>query len=118
MPDGLGLCQELTPRQSGVVCAGLCGQGRGCIRQGRSLCWGALCGLRTRPFKPWTPQTVHVSSLLTSHIPALPCRACCVNSKWQHATLLELVALPMLPYLTWSIGYYLKIFVVSAEKIK
>jgi hypothetical protein len=41
---------------------------------------------------------------------------CC--SKWQHATLLELVVLPMLPYLTWSVCYYLKIFVVSAEKIK
>jgi hypothetical protein len=38
--------------------------------------------------------------------------------KWDHATLLELVVLPMLPYLAWSIGYYLKIFVVSAEKIK
>lgn len=34
------------------------------------------------------------------------------------AALWELVLLPMLPYLAWSLAYYLKIFVVSAEKIK
>lgn len=45
----------------------------------------------------------------------MSCNEC---SKWHHATLLELVALPMLPYLAWSIAYYLKIFVFSAEKIR
>lgn len=46
---------------------------------------------------------------------AMLCWSC---RRWQHASVLELVVLPMLPYLTWSLCYYLKIFVVSAEKIK
>eukprot|EP00879_Flechtneria_rotunda_P015404 GHRR01016106.1.p1 GENE.GHRR01016106.1~~GHRR01016106.1.p1 ORF type:complete len:374 (+),score=84.39 GHRR01016106.1:50-1171(+) len=37
---------------------------------------------------------------------------------WQHASFLQLVVLPLLPYVIWATAYYLKIFVVSAERIR
>jgi hypothetical protein len=37
---------------------------------------------------------------------------------WESASASQLVLLPMLPYLAWSVGYYVKIFHISAEKIR
>jgi hypothetical protein len=37
---------------------------------------------------------------------------------WNQATLLQLVGIPLLFYLAWAVSYWLKIFVVSAERIR
>jgi hypothetical protein len=37
---------------------------------------------------------------------------------WVSASLLQLVVVPLLFYLTWAVAYYLKIFVLSAERIR
>ncbi|WIA18630.1 hypothetical protein OEZ85_003336 [Tetradesmus obliquus] len=37
---------------------------------------------------------------------------------WDSATLMQLVGVPLLFYAAWAVAYYLKIFVVSAERIR
>ncbi|KAK9841696.1 hypothetical protein WJX74_010260 [Apatococcus lobatus] len=38
--------------------------------------------------------------------------------KWHEASFLEIALLPMIPYLIWAVLYYIKIFMVSSEKIQ
>lgn len=40
-----------------------------------------------------------------------------LKDKWNTASFQDLCLLPMLPYLTWAVLYYLKIFVVSQKRI-
>eukprot|EP00878_Enallax_costatus_P012895 GHUV01013465.1.p1 GENE.GHUV01013465.1~~GHUV01013465.1.p1 ORF type:complete len:336 (+),score=54.06 GHUV01013465.1:169-1176(+) len=40
------------------------------------------------------------------------------RQSWDNASLVQLVGIPLLFYLAWAISYWLKIFVVSAERIK
>jgi hypothetical protein len=37
---------------------------------------------------------------------------------WVSASLLQLVLVPLLFYLAWAVAYYMKIFVLSAERIR
>lgn len=41
-----------------------------------------------------------------------------VKADWHHGSLWQLVVLPVLPYLLWAIAYYVKIFMISSEKIQ
>ena len=40
------------------------------------------------------------------------------QEEWYTGTFFQLVILPMGPYLLWSVTYYLKIFVISREKVQ
>ena len=40
------------------------------------------------------------------------------REEWYTGTFFQLVILPMGPYLLWSVTYYLKIFVISRERVQ
>lgn len=40
------------------------------------------------------------------------------KAEWQHGSLTSLVVIPLLPYLLWAVAYYIKIFVISSDKIQ
>jgi len=40
------------------------------------------------------------------------------KAEWTRGSLVNLVAIPLLPYLAWAILYYIKVFVVSSTKIQ
>jgi hypothetical protein len=64
-------------------------------------------------------QCKHLLSMQCKHI--LCRRGCCLavrRQAWGSASLLQLVVVPLLFYATWAVAYYLKIFVVSAERIR
>lgn len=44
------------------------------------------------------------------------CESVCTD--WYSAGFFELAVLPLIPYLTWVVLYYVKLFIVSEDKIR
>lgn len=74
----------------------------------------------TSHFMHWFPALVswatrwHPSPTLQAALDADPA----LRAQWEAAGLWELCLLPMLPYLLWAVLYYIKIFVVSSQRIR
>lgn len=41
-----------------------------------------------------------------------------LRSRWEHAGFRDLCLLPLLPYIIWAVAYYIKIFIISSNKIQ
>eukprot|EP00887_Chlorella_sp_A99_P004760 scaffold4.g4760.t1 len=78
----------------------------------------------TSHFMHWFPALVswatrwHPSPTLQARAAAALDADPALRAQWEAAGLWELCLLPMLPYLLWAVLYYIKIFVVSSQRIR
>ncbi|KAK9805607.1 hypothetical protein WJX72_007502 [[Myrmecia] bisecta] len=72
----------------------------------------------TSLFLHWVPACLVWTARWHPDLVELNSKSHAAREEWLNASLWQLVAVPLAPYLTWAVLYYAKIFIVSSNKIK